>query len=172
MEASLEVSEKLAAQHPEESDYASDLAGSHEVLGSLYQTTGRMAEAEASFQRAVGLRKAVARAHPENGEYRSTEARSEGALGILYQTTGRLAEAEASFRRALGLEVEIAAAHPDVTEYRSSLAKTHITLGNLHQLTGRAQRRRHVTSEHCRSGRLWPASTPSSWNTRMIWQPS
>ncbi|WP_169980260.1 tetratricopeptide repeat protein, partial [Tautonia rosea] len=63
--ASLALKERLSEEHPEVPDYRTSLANSHHNLGALYRATGRMAEAEASYQAALTLQERLSEEHPE-----------------------------------------------------------------------------------------------------------
>jgi tetratricopeptide (TPR) repeat protein len=128
----------LSVAHPDVVEYRRDLSGSHIDLANLYDDTGRMAEAEASYGRALTIKETLAKEHPELTDDRNKLAIALHNFGNLYSDTRRTAQAEASFRRAVGIWQELAAAHPDVTEYRRNLATGHYSLGRLrYQEAGR-----------------------------------
>jgi tetratricopeptide (TPR) repeat protein len=78
-------------------------------LASLYQVTGRYAEAEPLYQRAIGItEKTLGPDHPDL-------AIKLDNLAALYRATGRYAEAEPLLRRAVAiLEKRLPPDHPDL----------------------------------------------------------
>ena len=78
-------------------------------LAVLYQGTGRYAEAEPLFERALAIReKALGPDHPD-------VATRLNNLAVLYRDTGRHAEAEPLYQRALAIrEKALGPDHPDI----------------------------------------------------------
>jgi tetratricopeptide (TPR) repeat protein len=100
------------------------LAGLHN-LGDLYRNQGRLAEAEAMYERAlVGKEKALGAEH-------ASTLQTVNNLGLLYRNQGRLAEAEAMYERALaGFQKALGADH-------ALTLQTVKNLQNLHKKQGR-----------------------------------
>ncbi|KAI9854152.1 MAG: hypothetical protein M1813_001359, partial [Trichoglossum hirsutum] len=109
---------------PKETYDTSYLLGLHN-LGSLYSDQGKLAEAEAMYQRALaGYEKALG---PEHTSTLSTV----NNLGSLYKKQGKLAEAEAMYQRALaGYERALG------PEHTSALSTVH-NLGSLYKKQGK-----------------------------------
>ena len=110
-------------QRPENEN--SYLAGLHN-LGILYADQGRLAEAEAMYERALaGKEKALGAEHPST-------LSTVGNLGILYTNQGRLAEAEAMYERALaGKEKALGAEHASTLDTVNNLGLLYWNQGRL-----------------------------------------
>ena len=72
-------------------------------LGILLGETGKPAEAEAEYRKALALWQKLADDNPAVTEFRSGLAESHGCLGALLSKTGKPAEAEAEFRKAVAI---------------------------------------------------------------------
>ena len=94
-------------------------------LAELYRATGRYAEAEPLYQRAIAIgEKALGPEHPDLATWLNN-------LAVLYQATGRYAEAEPLFQRAIAIgEKTLGPEHPDLATGLNNLAE-------LYQATGR-----------------------------------
>ena len=115
-----------------------DLADTVSRIGVLLSETGKPAEAEAEYRRALAIQQKLADDHPAVADFRDGLANSHNNLGILLMATGRPAEAEAEYRAALAIRQKLADDHPAVTEFRSRLAGSHHNLGNLLSDDGQA----------------------------------
>ena len=94
-------------------------------LAVLYKATGRYAEAEPFYSRALALRRQVL------GERHPHTFHSLSNLALLYKDTGRYAEAEPLLAQALGFSREVLGElHPDTLDSMNNLA-------GLYQDTGR-----------------------------------
>ena len=118
-------------QHPEVTDYRSNLAASHISLGILYAGTGRSSEAEASYRRALELQERLAEQHPEVFRLPQRPCREPQQPGLLYADTGASSEAEASFCRALELRERLAEQHPEQIDDIVDLGGSYCNMGNL-----------------------------------------
>jgi tetratricopeptide (TPR) repeat protein len=94
---------------------------SHNNLGLLLSSTGRLAEAERAYRDALALQKQLAAEFPARPDFRLELARSHNNLGLLLSSTGRLKEAETAYREALALWKQLAADYPTHPEFRQEL---------------------------------------------------
>ncbi len=96
-------------------------AGPHYTLGRLFQAQGRLAEAEASYLRAI--------------EFSSDFAKAHNNLGCVQHMLGKLDLAMASYRRALAIDASLPQASQNLAAITSdpALAESAIT-GYLRQL--------------------------------------
>jgi tetratricopeptide (TPR) repeat protein len=136
--AALAIREKLAAEHPDVTEYRFYLASSHHYLGSLLTMTGRAAEAEAEQRTALAIREKLIAEHPEQPHYRYLLAESRVSLGDLLSNSGRAAQAEAEYRKAIQIQGELVAEQPSVTDYRDRLVNSRTNLGQLLVVMGRS----------------------------------
>ena len=81
----------------------------------LLSNTGKPAEAEAEYRKALALWQKLADDNPAVTEFRSSLAWSHHALGNLLSNTGKPAEAEAEYRKALAIRQKLADDNPAVT---------------------------------------------------------
>ena len=93
-------------------------------LGGVYQETGRIEEAERTYEKALAIHREVAHRRGEGNELSN--------LASLYHETGRMAPAERTYEEALAIHREVG--------NRSSEGKT---LGNLALLCRRHHRAVH-----------------------------
>jgi Flp pilus assembly protein TadD len=68
--------EKLTGEYPDEPEYRSELARSHNDLGILLKDLGKPAEAEAAYGQALALRQKLASDFPAVPRYRQDLAGS------------------------------------------------------------------------------------------------
>jgi serine/threonine-protein kinase len=136
-EAALADRRALAAAGPDDLKAAVELARSLDMFGHFKQTTGRTAEALASFQEGRNVMERAARAEPGVTSHRNLLAHLIDHIGDILAETGQPAGAEAEYRRALDLFQKLAEEHPAVTVFRSRLAGSHDSLGSLLRQTGK-----------------------------------
>jgi Flp pilus assembly protein TadD len=67
---SCELLSQLVAESPDIVQYRGSLGGAHNNLGLVYERTGRLAEARASYRKAVALQEAAYRSAPARLEFR------------------------------------------------------------------------------------------------------
>ena len=88
--------------------------------------TGKPAEAEAEFRKAVAIRQKLVADDPPVTEFRRGLVSSQNTLAKLLSNTGKPAEAEAEFHKALALWKKLIDDNPAVTALRSGLADSHL----------------------------------------------
>ena len=113
------------------------LALSHFYLGDLLSKTGKPAEAEAEFRKAMAIYQKLADDDPAVTDYRNDLAWSHRALANLLSKTGKPAEAEAEYRKAVAIRQKLVDDNPADTGFRSSLADSHFDHGILLSNTGK-----------------------------------
>ena len=99
--------EALAKAHSTETEYQSELAYTHKILGDLFREMDRRLEAEVSYQEALTIREALTKAHPTVPEYQSNLANTHENLGFFLGATGRTEEAKVSFQDAEAIRAKI-----------------------------------------------------------------
>ncbi len=107
------------------------MAWSHRGLAELLSKTGKPAEAEAEYRKALAIRQKLSDDNPADTGLRSSLADFHFNHGILLSGTGKPAEAEAEFRKALAIRQKLADDHPADTGRRSELVDSHFNLGIL-----------------------------------------
>ncbi len=128
---------KLADDNPTDTGFRSRLADSHNDLGNLLKATGRTAEAEAKYRRALEIFAKLADDHPAVTDFRSSLAIVHNNLGNLLAETGRPAEAEPKYRRALEIKQKLAADNPKDRDNRNAVASCHSDLSVILRRLGR-----------------------------------
>src|SRR5262249_47505012 len=103
---------------------------------------GKLAEALATHDRAIALRRALVLERPADprygmDHYRSDLARALASAGDVYSDLGRLAEPPASSRAALQEAGERVRLQPGQASYRADLGDAYIKLGAILTETGR-----------------------------------
>jgi tetratricopeptide (TPR) repeat protein len=98
---------------------------------------GRLKEAEADYDAALGICKQLAADFPTRPELRWKLAASHNDRGVLLKGTGGFKEAEAEYDAALGIRKQLAADFPSRPEFRQELAASHNNRGNLLTATDR-----------------------------------
>ncbi len=119
----------LAAEHPDDPAYGTELSRSLSNLGELQRNAGRTAEALASVRRALDLLQDLVRRWPDDVQLRHQLSLSTRGLGILLKTVGQPEESERCYREALAIIERLVAENPAVVEYRRVLATSYEHLG-------------------------------------------
>ncbi len=132
------IYQKLAEENPTVADFRGNLADGHSSLAILLHQTGRAAESEAEFQKAMAIRQKLADDNPNVTKLTSDLARSRHNLGYLLSESGKLPEAEVEYRKSMAIYQRLADLDPSVTAFRAELANNHLDLGILLSQTGRA----------------------------------
>jgi serine/threonine-protein kinase len=131
--------EELAAAHPHEPRYRSDLARLWLNLGNLLEGVGRYKESEPALSRSVDLLRALRREGMDTADARRCLAEALDDLGRLLKRTRRPRDAERSHREAIAVAEELIRASPGKAEYRFQLAGTLHNLGLLEYQDGRVE---------------------------------
>ena len=128
---------------------APDLATSLNNLAELYRATGRYAQAEPLYERAIAIgEKALGPEHPDLATRLNN-------LAGLYRDTGRYAQAEPLYERAIAIgEKTLGPEHPDLATRLNNLAL-------LYRATGRYARGRAALPARHRDPGQEPAAGPS-----------
>jgi tetratricopeptide (TPR) repeat protein len=100
--------------------------------------TGRPAEALASCERALAIRRELADAHPGLLQCRSELAQSYNTIGYMLHVTGMSAEALAAFERSLAVRRELADVNPNITEFQFQVSRSHEYIGWVYRQTGKS----------------------------------
>ena len=98
---------------------------------SCCRDTGKPAEAEAEFRKALAIRQKLADDNPAVTDFRSRLADSHINLGILLSETGKPAEAEAEYRKALAIRQKLADDNPSVIDFRGGLSYDYLRVAAL-----------------------------------------
>jgi serine/threonine-protein kinase len=133
---SLGIRERLARDHPTDSQYQRDLAQSHNALANMQTLMGRPAEALKSFRQALAILERATSDHPSVPELDRDLARAHNDLAVLLTNMGQPADALESHHRALAIFARLADDHPDVAEYQRDLAWSHNNIGAVLSDTG------------------------------------
>lgn len=126
---SMEVSVPLAAEFPDNDEYANTLAATCNNLANLLKSQSRGVEAEEYYRRALKLFDPFLAAG--NGDLQKQAGRTYNNLGILLAEQGKLTEAEATQRRSIELRQKLLDEHPGISDYAADLAVSYGNLANL-----------------------------------------
>ena len=129
----------LAAEHPEDPEYARAEGLSHRNLGSLASNRGRFEESLNEHHRGIEVLLACARAFPGNLEVGRALAGSQAGLGDVLEQLSRWEEAEDLNRRAARTLEPFVAAHPGSGDLRSELSECHSNLGQVERRLGKIE---------------------------------
>lgn len=116
------------------------LAAAYGNLGTLCVDGGQFKEAEAAFQQACIVWKALATSHPGVVEHHEYLGVGYHNLAYLQRKTGRATEAAESYQQALIVYQNLAADHPKVLHYQNRVATTHTNLGTIYRELGQLPR--------------------------------
>ncbi len=128
LEQALALQEQLAARHPQEPRYRSNLADALDVAGAVISNMGRPDESLPYATRTLELYQRLAADFPSNTNYRYKVARIHTLLGRRLQVLGRHEEALRALEQGESTLQRLAADHPGVTRYAGDQA---FALGNL-----------------------------------------
>ena len=98
--------------------------------------TGKPAEAEAEYRKALAIRQKLADDNPADTYFRSRLAASHINLGVLLSTTGKPAEAEAECRKGLAIRQKLVDDNPSVIGFRGGLSDDYLRVAALHAWFG------------------------------------
>ena len=99
------IQQRLAQQHPDRSEYRSDLARSYNNLGIMHRSNNQRDLGAEDWNRALALREELAREHPDDFLARRDLAQSLQNMGNWYrEERGQADRAEEVYRRALAIQ--------------------------------------------------------------------
>jgi tetratricopeptide (TPR) repeat protein len=127
----------LVGRFPERSEYARDLARTHNFLGELHRTVGQLDEAEREYRRAIDLQQPLADDAAADPADRSVLARALYNLGIVLKNTGRSDDADTAYERAVAILEDLCERHHSEAKYRLELAQCLVNRGILFKDTQR-----------------------------------
>ncbi len=153
------IGEKLVCENPSVISYQDGLARAYIGLGLVQSDTtlngmqmtkmmiqggggvrqvetGRPAEAEVSYKKAVGIEEKLVAENPTATSCRDSLAFTYSSLSNLQIRTGRKADAVASSNRAIEIWEQLVRENPTITEYQDSLAGACNRRGALQFFTG------------------------------------
>jgi serine/threonine-protein kinase len=126
---SLAALDRLADEYPGVADHRAELASSHNNLGLLLESLGRLPEAEQAYRQGLDLLRPLADEFPTEPQYQEKAAGSSNNLGNVLADTGRHRESEQAYRRAVEVYTRLAADFPTVPAYQRKLATSQHNLG-------------------------------------------
>jgi len=127
---SVELSDRLLASHPGDTEGKIQLAASLDGLGGVLQEKGDTASALDTRRRGLAIRQEFATAYPENTEYRRQLAFSHHNVGLSLLAESDLAGALEQFRQELALFQSISAADPNDAQARRNVSVAHKQIGD------------------------------------------
>jgi serine/threonine protein kinase/Flp pilus assembly protein TadD len=135
---------RLAKDLPASASDRELLGASHDAIGYLLRSQGRLTDAEKAFGKALALFGPLHDGSPGKPRYGLDLARVHIHLGHLLARQGKPAQAQAHCRNALDLVAKLAADFPSLPECRQALAASHDSQGLLlNGLGNRAEALRH-----------------------------
>jgi tetratricopeptide (TPR) repeat protein/tRNA A-37 threonylcarbamoyl transferase component Bud32 len=134
------IQEVLVHDHPDEPEYANDLAASRMNLGLVLNDAGDRAAGLAEVRRSLGLREELVRRDASLRAYQRNLASAYANLATVLDDgpSGNpdAAEALRNHERALDLRQKLVAADPDHVGYREEVGETFNNLGAWHYTHG------------------------------------
>ena len=119
--------QKLAEDNPTVATYRSSLAGAHHNLAKLLSETGRSADAEGEYRKAIAISRSVTEEAPAVTQYLEYLANHHNNLGLLLAQKGRPTEAEAELREAIALRRKLVDENPTGVVLRAAWFKAMST---------------------------------------------
>lgn len=101
--------------------YNEMLANTYRCLSNALKKTGQPVEADAAYQRAIGLIETLAQQHPAEPMYREDLAALHRTQAAAMKATWRLKDAEASLLKVIEIENQLAEEFPRKADYRRQL---------------------------------------------------
>ncbi len=132
LQRAIDFYEKLAGEHCDIGPtqiYRSDVALRHYQLGVAQRTSGKLADAEASFRTACETYERLIDEKPTALTFRGNLARTFHDLASVYRLTGRPAEAARAHQQCLELYRQVVTEDPTVAEYHMGFGWAHYKLG-------------------------------------------
>jgi len=129
LKKALSLFEQLARRDP--GRYRNDLALGQHNLAQLYQSLGRLNEAEQFLTQAVATREQEVGANPDNPYYQAQLAGDLQVLGLVYAMTKRPDKAGATYERAIGISETLHRKYPQESNYALLLGTTQGTYSQL-----------------------------------------
>ena len=126
----IELRNALAAKHPDDPAFATELSVSQTNLGELQNRAGKTTEALASVQRALALQQELVRRWPDNAQLRHRLSLTTRGLAVITNALDKNEESERAYRDSLAIIERVVADNPAVTEYRRVLATTYTEMGH------------------------------------------
>jgi tetratricopeptide (TPR) repeat protein len=102
--------------------FRSDLAFGREALAALLRESGRPVEALDEYNKARGLREALAKGDSRDPQNRADLASTIASIGRLELESGRFSEALAEIEKARAIDEELVKANPTIPSCREGLA--------------------------------------------------
>jgi serine/threonine protein kinase/tetratricopeptide (TPR) repeat protein len=137
-EAALAIRQKLADANPTVIQFQSELAESHDTIGSALAYMRKPADALKQYEGALAIRQKLADASATVIQFQSDLATSHDKIGLLMTETGKPAEALKAYEAALAIRQKLADANATVIEFQSDLATSHNKIGFLMTKTGKS----------------------------------
>ena len=118
----LAIRKQLAADFPDLRNIRRAVAMSHNNLGWIFQSTGRLPQAEAAYCDAVAVQRQHVAASPNWPEFRMELAKYLFNHGNVLRDTARPKEAQSAQAEALAINQQLVADFPNRPEFRQELA--------------------------------------------------
>ena len=117
------TAQKLVDGNPAASDFRNNVGNAHNVLGLVLSRTGKPAEAEAEFRKALPIIQKLADDNPTAPFLRDNLSTVLHNLAVAVRLLGRSAEARDCYDRAIVLIERLVRESPTSTMFRSHLAR-------------------------------------------------
>ena len=130
-QASLDITARLAAGDPTNTDWQRELSVSHEKLGDVAVAAGDLAAARTAYQAALDIRVRLAAADPANTGWQRDLSVSHSKLGDVAVAAGDLPAARTAYQVSLDIWVRMAAADPANTGWQRDLERIRQKISSL-----------------------------------------
>ncbi len=116
---------------PQEPNWQRDLSISHNKLGDIALSQGKLDEAARRFAAGLAVAESLAAADPGNTQWQRYLSISHNRLGDVAVAQGKLDEAARRYASGLAVAESLAAADPGNTQWQRDLSISHNKLGNV-----------------------------------------
>lgn len=129
--ADMEISARLAASDPTNSEWQLDLSISHERIGDALRAQEGAAGTPSAYPASTAISEPLAASDPANGERQRDLSIRPERIGDALHTQGDGAGAIAAYRASLAIRERLAASDPAKSEWQYGLALIHGRIGDV-----------------------------------------
>jgi tetratricopeptide (TPR) repeat protein len=129
----LTISERLAAQHPDNAEWQRDLSVSYNRIGGALESQGNLAGALEDFRKALAITEHLAGQDPDDARWQRNLSVCQGRIGAVLESQGNLAGALEEYRKDLVITERLAAQDPDNAGWQSDFAFNLYETGEVHE---------------------------------------
>ena len=129
---SIDIRQKLVADHPQDAKYRNALAGTFNLLAIIQENARKQPDAVVSYHRAIQGFERLVQEHPDIPYYASNLSQAYFNLADLQEKSRQPSQALDSFRQAILIGKRLVAEYPKTAMCEVNLALAYLRLGRLH----------------------------------------